>query len=165
MWCCCFQGIQQVLCATLVWLFSIVCFQMSPQITCPRRGIVTLVAFVWLFSTVCFQMTPQIPWLNRCIVTLIAFVWFFSTVRFQMTPQIACPRRCVFTLIALEALVFLIWSLFNYLFIHSEPIWQMDWPEWVSSLALILGKRIDPSVRTNFQNWVKITNSICFWAW
>ena len=29
-----------------------VCFQVSPQITCPRRGKVTLIAFIWLFSTV-----------------------------------------------------------------------------------------------------------------
>ena len=31
-----------------------VCFQVSPQITCPRRGKVTLIAFIWLLSTVRF---------------------------------------------------------------------------------------------------------------
>ena len=43
----------------------IVCLQMSPQIVCPRRGKVTLVAFVWLFSTVRLKM-----FLRRCKVTL-----------------------------------------------------------------------------------------------
>ena len=33
-------------------IFSTVCFHMSPQTACPRRGKVTLVALVWLFSTV-----------------------------------------------------------------------------------------------------------------
>ena len=33
------------------------------------RGKVTLVTFVWLFSTVCFQMCPQITCPRRCIVT------------------------------------------------------------------------------------------------
>ena len=29
---------------------------------------------IWLFSTVCFQMSPQIACLNRCKVTLIALI-------------------------------------------------------------------------------------------
>ena len=41
---------------------------------CPRRCIVTLVAFVWLFSIVRFQMSPQMACLRRDIVTLAAFV-------------------------------------------------------------------------------------------
>ena len=84
----------------LVWLFSTVRFQMSPQISCNRRDIVALVAFVWLFSTVCFQMWPQWTWIRACIVTLVAFVWFFSTVRFYMSPQMACLRGCIVALVA-----------------------------------------------------------------
>ena len=34
---------------------------------CPRRFIITLVAFVWFFSTVYFQMCLQIPCLRECI--------------------------------------------------------------------------------------------------
>ena len=56
-------------------LFSIVRFQMSPQMTCLWGCKTTLVAFVWLFSTVRFQMHPQIACHRRCIVTLIAFIW------------------------------------------------------------------------------------------
>ena len=73
---------------------------MYPRIACPRRGIITLVAFVWFFTTVNFQMCPQkiCPW-GR-IFTSIAFVWLFSGVRFQTLPQIACLRRCTVTLVA-----------------------------------------------------------------
>ena len=42
-WCCCIQMIQHFPCATLVWLFSILCFQMSSYTVCTRRCIVTLV--------------------------------------------------------------------------------------------------------------------------
>ena len=49
-----------------------------------RGRIVELVAFVWLFSTMCFQMSPQIACLRGCKVTFVAFVWLFSTVYFQM---------------------------------------------------------------------------------
>ena len=83
-----------------VWLFSTVHFRMYPQIACIRGCIVTLVAFIWLFSTVCFQMSPQSACMRRCIVTLVAFVWLFSTVHFQMYPQIACIRGCIVTLVA-----------------------------------------------------------------
>ena len=37
------------------------------------RSKVALVAFVWLFSTVCFQMSPQIACLGRSKVTLVAW--------------------------------------------------------------------------------------------
>ena len=37
-------------------------FWMFPQIACPRRGIVTLIAFVWLFSTVRSEIHPQMAW-------------------------------------------------------------------------------------------------------
>ena len=92
-------------------------FQMCPQTTCLRGGIVTLIAFFtflhcafsnvssnclplrmqshigcicFVFSTVHFQMYLQTTCLRRGIVTLVAFVWLFSTVRFQMSPQIVC---------------------------------------------------------------------------
>ena len=55
-------------------IVSTVCFQMSPQMACPRECIVTLVAFVWLFSSVCCQMCPQITCLSWGKVTL---VWSF----------------------------------------------------------------------------------------
>ena len=64
----------------VVWFFSTMCFQVSPQTVCTRRCIVTLVAFVWFFSTACFQRSLQ----NYCPrgrnLTLVAFVWLFSTV-------------------------------------------------------------------------------------
>ena len=57
-----------------VWLYPTVCFQMSPQISCLKRGVVTLVAFGWLFPTMCFQMYPQITTCIRgCLITLVAF--------------------------------------------------------------------------------------------
>ena len=66
--------------------FPVGYFQMSSQIACLRRGIITLVTFVWLFSNVYFQMCPQSACLRGWIVTLVAFVWLFSTVCFQMCP-------------------------------------------------------------------------------
>ena len=81
-------------------LNSSVLLQMSPQITCVGRRIVTLVAFIWLFSTVCCQMSPQTVCPSGCIVTVVAFVWLFSTMGFQMSPQISCPRRGKVTLVA-----------------------------------------------------------------
>ena len=84
----------------LVLFLSTVRFQMSPQMVCPRGGIIALIAFVRLFSAVRFQMCPQMTCLRGCIITLVAFVWLFSTVRFQMCPQMACLRRCIVTLVA-----------------------------------------------------------------
>ena len=80
--------------------FFLVCFQMCPEIACPRRGKVTLATFVWFFSTVSSQVCPQISCLRRGIVTLATFVWFFSTVRFQMCPQFICPGGCIVALAA-----------------------------------------------------------------
>ena len=76
-------------------IFSIVCFQMCPQIACLWRSIVTLVAFL-LFFNVLFQMCPQTVCPRWSIVTLVAFVWFFSAMYFQMCPQIACPKIGIF---------------------------------------------------------------------
>ena len=107
---------------TLVWLFSVVCFQMSPQIACLRRGKVTLAAFVRLFSTVYFHMIPQraciiwskvtlaaffyfsrlcvfkwaLKWLAwGSIVALVAFIGYFSLnfLRRKITPR--NPKKCV----------------------------------------------------------------------
>ena len=86
--------------ASIVWVFSAIVFDMSPQITRVWGCIVTLVAFVWLFCTVCFKMCPQMACLGRYKVTLVAFVWFFSTVRFQMCPQSACLGGGIVTLVA-----------------------------------------------------------------
>ena len=68
-------------------------FQMCPQMVCPKRGKVTLVAFVWLLATVCFQMCPQTVFMGRCKVALVAFVWLFPTVCFQINPETVCPRE------------------------------------------------------------------------
>ena len=67
------------------------CSQVSPQIICTRgcKCVITLVTFVWLFSTVCFQMSPQISCLIRYRITLFAFVCFFFTVCFQTSSQMA----------------------------------------------------------------------------
>ena len=98
---------------TFVWLFSTVYFQMCPQIACPRRGIVTLVAFVWLFSTVHFQMCPKIAWIRAGKVTLVVFVQLFSTVCFQMSPQIAGLRGCIITLVAFVWLFSTVWLIYS----------------------------------------------------
>ena len=65
----------------------------------PKRSLVALVSFNWLFTIVSFQMCPQIACRRGCIITLVAFVWLFSTVSFQMSPQTACLRGCKFTLV------------------------------------------------------------------
>ena len=119
----CFQMSPQMAChrwciitlVASVWLFSTVSFQMPSQIVM-GRGIVTKVAFVWLFPTVFFQMSPQIACLWRCKVTLVAFVWLFSTVRFQMSPQIACLRRGIVTLLTF------VWLFATVCF--QNPVWS-----------------------------------------
>ena len=58
-------------------IFSTVRFHMFPQIACPNRCKVTMVAFFLLFSTVHYQMFPQRAWILTGKVTLVAFVWFF----------------------------------------------------------------------------------------
>ena len=86
-------------CWLVVWLFSIMDFQMSLQSACMRRCIIALVAFVWLFSTVHFQMCPQIACIRGCKITQVAFVWLFSTMDFQMCLQRACIRGCIITMV------------------------------------------------------------------
>ena len=44
-----------------VWLFSTVYYEMSPQIPCPWRGIVTLVAFDWLSPLCLFKCFFKLP--------------------------------------------------------------------------------------------------------
>ena len=46
------------------------CFHVCPQTFCLYEYRVTLMAFVSYFSAVCFQMSPQISGLKRGIVTL-----------------------------------------------------------------------------------------------
>ena len=60
-----------------VWLFSTVCFQMSPQIACLGRSKVTLVAFL---SIVHFQKYTWNVCFSGEIVALMAFVWFLSAI-------------------------------------------------------------------------------------
>ena len=80
MWCCCIQRSQHFRCATLVWLYSTVCFQMcfqmSPQTGCTRRCIFTLVAFVWLFSIV-FLSHCSLFISNAALVHLISLLCLF----------------------------------------------------------------------------------------
>ena len=50
---------------------------------CVHKGcVISLVVFVWFFSIVHFQMCPQMTCLNRYIVALVAFVGLFSRVGF-----------------------------------------------------------------------------------
>ena len=95
-------------------LVNTVRFQMSPQIACLRRGIVTLVAFVWLFALCVYKCVLNwihermhsytgciyLASLRRGIVTLVALVWLFSTAHFQMCPQIAFPKGHKVALVA-----------------------------------------------------------------
>ena len=63
--------------------FSTVWFQMSPQIVCPKRGKVTLVAFIWFFPKVWFQMFTQITWIRKGKVPLITFLYFSALCVFK----------------------------------------------------------------------------------
>ena len=83
--------------ATLVnfFLLSAVCFLKCPQIACPIRYLITLVAVIPLFSsTVCCQMPVQPNCIRGCKITFVAFVCLFSTVCLHISPQMACPWRC-----------------------------------------------------------------------
>ena len=69
----------------LVCLLSEVYFQVVPQIACPKgcKCKLTLVAFVQLFPAVCFQMCPQMTFPRRCIITLFTFFSLFFSLRFS----------------------------------------------------------------------------------
>ena len=97
-----------------VFCCCFILFQLSPQITCPKRCNITLVTFLWLFSTVrfscrlkllystvCFQMCPQFDCPCGCKVRFVAFVQPFSIMCFQMYFQITCPSRCKVTMATL----------------------------------------------------------------
>ena len=71
-------------------------FQMSAQIACLNRIIVTLAAFGGFFSRVSFQMPFQAISMKGCIVTLITFVTLFSRIKLQICPQTACLNRCLY---------------------------------------------------------------------
>ena len=114
-----------------VWHFSTVCFQMSPQMICLRRCIVTLVAFVWLLSCACFQICLWSARIGAGIFTLGAFVWLFSTVCFLMCSQIDSPRGCKVTLVALWVFLKLVtweyaWSHWLHLF-DLSPLCVLKW--------------------------------------
>ena len=81
------------------------CFHVCPQTFCLSEYRVTLMAFVSYFSAVCFQMSPQISGLKRGIVTLhcsalVAFVQLVSPMCFQMSSQRAWIRAAKLTLAA-----------------------------------------------------------------
>ena len=82
--------------------FHTVRYQMSPQCTCiiGRKPTLSLVALVWLFSILWFQMDPQITFLKGCIITLVAFVRFSSAMCFYINPQskvtLVFSSLCVF---------------------------------------------------------------------
>ena len=79
-----------------VLIFFIVCFLLCPQIGCPIRYLITLVAFDPLFpSTVCYQMLVQQDCIRGCKITFVAFVCLFSTICFSMYPKIPCLRGCI----------------------------------------------------------------------
>ena len=79
------------------WLHLYAFFQLSPQIVCPKRCKVALVAFLHFFTWGSFQMFSQIACLNRWKVALIAFERLFTWGSFQMFSQIACMNRCKVT--------------------------------------------------------------------
>ena len=80
------------------WLHSYVFFfHLSPQIICPKRCKVALVAFVRFFTKGSFQMFSRIACLNRWKVAFIAFERLFTWGSFQMFSQIACMNRCKVT--------------------------------------------------------------------
>ena len=60
---------------------------------CMNRWKLALTAAVWSFSIVCFQVLPQVACFKGCIITLAGSIKLFSTVRFQMRPKIWCPSR------------------------------------------------------------------------
>ena len=114
-----------------VWLFSTVCFQMRSQVACIRRWIVTLIAFAWLFSNVHFQMACM----RWCIITLVALVWLFTTVYFHMYPQTGCIRRCIVTSIAFVWLFSTVYSkgLLNEK--HLDQKFKIYWISWFSRIS------------------------------
>ena len=59
--------------SVLKMLFQSMCIVYC-HMACLRRGIVTLIACACFFAAACFDMSPQIACLIRCIVTLVAFV-------------------------------------------------------------------------------------------
>ena len=93
----CFPKMMQSYMGCICLTFSIVYFQMFPQMACQRVCIFTLIAsnisniYVWFFSTVYFQMSPQIVWVMACNRTWAAIV-LLSTVPIQMLLQ---TTRCV----------------------------------------------------------------------
>ena len=96
-----------------IWLLCIMCFQMHPQITCPRRCIIALAAFFWLFSAVTSNGL-HVKWnsLNCCICTIFPncvfrrnhvtgyICLFLSSVCLEMRPQIACLGGWKVTVVA-----------------------------------------------------------------
>ena len=119
---------------------------------CPRRCIVTLVAFVWFFSTVCFQMLSQIAYKRRCIGTLVAFVWFNDIVSLFLHDFYICILwtkiinfhlfdchgvLCIAQMIASNwsNLIIYFWSLsesvkFSLAYFHFSALHSAGWALW-----------------------------------
>ena len=85
----------------VIQFFSIVSFQMCPQIAWFKGSIIALVAFVSLFSNVHFQMFPQTARVSGCIITKAAMIWLFSAVDFHMCHQCGCLRENFIAQVAL----------------------------------------------------------------
>ena len=65
-------------------------FEKSPQSTCMRQCKITLVAFVWLFSIVRFQMCPQMAcWCFVTIQNLFSQFWSFVKVLQSMFQSVS----------------------------------------------------------------------------
>ena len=118
MWCCCIQRSQHFRCATLVWLSSTVCFQMSIQSASMRGNKIAANALVWPF-TVCFSnvFSNRLP--ERRHICTICIFWLVSTMCFQMSVHNDCMRiksgiGCII------CSTFLQW-LFSYVFSNSQP--------------------------------------------
>ena len=60
--------------------FPCVFVQMPPENACISCCIITLVTLVFFAYTVCFQMSNQMTSPRRCIFALVAFVWPFPSV-------------------------------------------------------------------------------------
>ena len=108
---------------TQISSLTVVYYQMPPQMARLRWRITTQVAFEWLFSAV--SVCPR-----RCIITLIAFVWLTSSVCFQMCPQMACigGRQLHLHLFGFSLLCVLnvssLWEDFCLLGPWLDPNWQ-----------------------------------------
>ena len=79
--------------------FSIMYFQMSPQMACKRRCIITLIALVWLFSQCVFSCVSSNCLLERMeshtgCICLTFLHGGFSNVSSYGLCVVLCPKNC-----------------------------------------------------------------------